>query len=404
MKITSVETLLLTGPCTKDPYLSKARKRRSASFVRISTDTGLVGLGETYAGYFFPEIVPGIVDFFAPILVGKEVDNISQLWREMYFCGNFWCRNGLGAVVLTGIEAALWDLKGKAAGLPVYELLGGRSENRLPCYATGGPSNYPKKILGEKVDYYLSLGFKGVKVGAGAHIEGEGWWMPESVSEIADFEGDKADFLRSCVGKDVSLMFDGHMSNSPHRSWGLAEAEAVMKAVAPYDIFFFEEPLHYNNISGYAELCRRSSVPIAGGECLTVFSDWQPFIEGDAFDIAQPDASFLGGLGEFKRVASAFAARGKGIATHAWGAGGSLMQNIHCAFASENTVVLEVPPNFGPLHGEVMGESFRMEGGYILPPETPGLGIELTTELLNHYPFVPGSGEFNSVPGKIMRD
>src|SRR5215831_7944216 len=96
VKITDVRTVLLTGPCTDDPFLSEARKRRSAAFIEIYTDTELVGLGETYAGYFCPELVPGTVAFFAPILIGQTVDNIAELWARMYRCENFWCRVGLG--------------------------------------------------------------------------------------------------------------------------------------------------------------------------------------------------------------------------------------------------------------------------------------------------------------------
>ena len=92
MKITDVKTILLTGPCTLDPYLSEARTLRSAAFIQIETDQGLVGLGETYAGYFFPEGVPSIVEFFKPILVGNNVDDIPELWSRMYHCANFWCR------------------------------------------------------------------------------------------------------------------------------------------------------------------------------------------------------------------------------------------------------------------------------------------------------------------------
>ena len=141
MKITQVTTTLLTGPCSNDRFLRAARRLRSAAFVEVHTDTGLVGLGETYAGYFCPEMVPSIVEFFAPILIGNDVSDIDELWRRMVHCGNFWCRVGLGASVLNGIEAALWDLKGKLLGLPVYELLGGLKHDRLPAYATGGPSN-----------------------------------------------------------------------------------------------------------------------------------------------------------------------------------------------------------------------------------------------------------------------
>ena len=168
MKITEVKTVLLTGPSTNDPFLREARQRRSAAFIEIHTDSELVGLGETYAGYFCPELIPGVVDFFKPILVGQTVENIRELWNRMYHCENFWCRVGLGTIVLSGIEAALWDLKGKMTGLPVYELLGGLKHEKLLCYATGGPSNYPKDRLAAKMDYYLSLGFRAFKLGAGS--------------------------------------------------------------------------------------------------------------------------------------------------------------------------------------------------------------------------------------------
>ncbi len=89
MKILEIKTVLLTGPCTNDPFLSEARKRRSAAFIEIHTDTEHIGLGETYAGYFCPEVVPEIVAFFAPILIGQNVDDIPELWNRMYQCGNF---------------------------------------------------------------------------------------------------------------------------------------------------------------------------------------------------------------------------------------------------------------------------------------------------------------------------
>ncbi|MBN2455704.1 MAG: mandelate racemase/muconate lactonizing enzyme family protein [Sedimentisphaerales bacterium] len=403
MKITEVSTILMTGPSTNDPYIAKkVRKLRSVAFIEIHTDTELVGLGETYGGYFFPEAVPEIVDFFKPILIGRDVSNISQLWRDMYHCGNFWCRVGLGLIVLTGIEAALWDLKGKSLDVPVYELLGGRKHDKILAYATGGTSNYPKSVLAGKIDYYLSLGFKAFKLGAGSFSEEEGFYTLRFASEAADFEADKLDFVRKHVGKDVFVMMDGHMGNNSEFTWSLSIAEAVMKALEPYDLFFFEEPLHYTNLKGYSELCKGTSVPIAGGECLTGSCEWQVFTDCDAFDIGQPDASFSGGLGEFMKIAAMLESKGRKLATHSWGAGGSLMQNVHCGFACPNTVVFEVAPAYGPLHSEIMGDSFVMRDGMVLPPEKPGLGIELTDKIKNKYPFVPGTGEFNSVPGKIL--
>jgi L-alanine-DL-glutamate epimerase-like enolase superfamily enzyme len=320
----------------------------------------------------------------------------------MYRCGNFWCRVGLGAAVINGIEAALWDLKGKLAGLPVYQLLGGLKHEKLLCYASGGPSNYPKERLAAKIDYYLSLGFGGFKLGVGSFSPERGWYTPRTASEAVQFEGDKIDFVRRHAGKDVHLMLDGHMGNSPDFTWNVEIATAVARALEPYNLFFFEEPLHYTDPWGYAELCRATSVPIAGGECLTAAYEWRVFSECDSFDIAQPDASYTGGLGEFMKVAKMFDARGKGVATHSWGAGGSFMQNIHCGFAAPNTRILEIAPDYAGLHRDIIDGSLVMRDGYALPPDRPGLGIVLSDEIKNRYPFVPGSGEFNSVPGKML--
>jgi L-alanine-DL-glutamate epimerase-like enolase superfamily enzyme len=401
MKITDVKTVLLTGPCTNDPYLSRARKRRSAAFIEIHTDTEFIGIGETYAGYFCPETVPEIVEFFKPILIGQNVDAIEELWQRMYHCGNFWCRVGLGLIVLNGIEAALWDLKGKLENVPVHELLGGSKHEKLISYATGGPCCYPKEEMKKQIDYYLSLGFRGFKFGAGCNIEGQKCveYEPQAA---ADFEADKLATARAHAGDDVLMMMDGHMGNHPTHTWNYDTALAVMKAVEPYNLFFFEEPLHYTDPWGYAELCKNTSVPIAGGECLTGMYEWRVFADQDAFDIGQPDASFSGGLLEFTKIAALLAKRDRKIATHAWGAGGSFMQNIHCGFACANTCIFEIAPNYGGLHSDIIGDSFLIKDGYVYPPEKPGLGIELNDTIKQKYPFERGSGEFNSVPGKIL--
>lgn len=411
MKITDVRTVLLTGPCTNDKFLLEARQRRSAAFVEIHTsDSKLTGLGETYAGYFAPELVPHIVDFFKPILVGQVVDEsadptvwINELWRRMYVCENFWCRVGVGAITMTAIESALWDLAGKMRGKPVYQLLGGTVHEKVLGYATGGPSNYPKDRLAAKADYYLSLGFKAFKIGAGKLEGGKFDGRTRLNGSIAEFERDKIEFIRQHVGPDVKIMMDAHMGNSSDDApWDVPTAIEVAKALEPFDLFFLEEALPYYDAEGYAELARNTKLNIAGGECLSTMPEWREYIRRDSFDIAQPDASFVGGLSEFRTIAKSFEARGKKIATHAWGAGGSLMQNIHAGFASPNIAILEIAPDYGPLHSRVVGDSLRMKDGYVLPPEKPGLGIELTDAVKKEFPFQPGSGEFISVPGKVL--
>src|SRR5262245_35481396 len=196
------------------------------------------------------------------------------------------------------------------------------------------------------------------------------------------------EFFKPILVGDLKIMLDGHMGNCSAATWDLGVAQAVMKAVEPFDLFFFEEPLPYTDPWGYAELCRSTTIPIAGGECLTAAYEWRVFADHDAFDIGQPDGAWTGGLGEFVKVAAMLEGRGRKIATHSAGAGGALMQNLHCAFACANTVVCEILPALGPLHCEIVGDSFVFKEGEILPPEKPGLGIELTDRVKHRYPFV----------------
>ena len=402
MRITDVRTVLLTGPSTHDPYLG--RTRRSAAFVELVTDTELTGLGETYAGYFIPEAVAPIVDFYRPILLDQDVEDVPALAARLFHTGRYWARTGLGLAVLTALEAALWDLRGHELGVPVHELLGGRRHDSLLGYATGGGSVYPQSQLAAKIDFYLGLGFRAFKLGTGASTpDGEEYVFTEPAA-AADFESEKLRFVREHVGSEVAVLLDGHQDNLAVPGWEVPTALAVVRAVEPFDLFLFEEPLPYTNPWGYGELRGATTVPIAGGETLTGVPEWRVFAEEDAFDIAQPDAAFCGGLGEFLRIADLFEARGRRIATHAWGAGGALMQNLHAAFAAANTVICEIPPAFGPLHAEIVGDSFRMRDGRVLPPESPGLGIRLPLELRERFAFVPGSGEFNPVPGKPLTD
>ena len=404
MKITDVKTVLLTGPAGNDPYLQRVRKKRSAAFIEIHTDTELRGIGETMTGYHVPEFVPEIVEFFRPILVGLQDGQIDpkRLWQRMYRCGNFWARVGVGVNVLAGIEAALWDLKGKMASRPVVDLLGGRRHDRLQCYATGCESNYPWKHLKHKIDLYRQDGFTAMKVGAGWHNgDTDESFAGRTVQAWVEMESEKLSVIRSHAGEDFTVCLDGHMSNVDEDKvvWDVATAKAVLKELERYNLFFFEEPLHYSDIAGYAELSRSTSIAVAGGEALSSREEFRAYAGASALDIAQPDASLVG-IWAFLDIAAMFAAKNRRVATHAWGAGAAVMQNIHAAFATPNVAILEIPPMAAGMHTDIYADGYRFENGYILPPETPGLGVRLTDDIKNRYPFVRGSGEWNAVPGK----
>jgi L-alanine-DL-glutamate epimerase-like enolase superfamily enzyme len=406
VRIADVRTVLLTGPSTNDPYLAALKRLRSAAFIEIETDAGHVGIGETFVGYCFPEIVPPIVEFVKPILLHADTLDIHTLRRRMLDCIVVWGRVGVGPAVVSGIEAALWDLKGKLLGVPVYELLGGKCHDRLPAYATGGPANWPLEQLLAKIDFYLGLGFRAFKVATGYFYAESGEVTVSAratAGAIAEFEAEKAAAMRRHVGSEVRILLDGHMgATHGAETWDVPTAQAVLNAVEPYDIFLFEEPLPYTDPWGYGELSRSTRMRVAGGELLSTFEEFRQFADLGALDVAQPDASWLG-ISEFVNVGRLFAHRNRWVASHAWGAGAAVMQNIHAAFATPNTLIVEIPPAAGGLHTEVWGDSFRMVDGMLLPPTAPGLGVCLTDEIKAKYPFVPGEEEFVSVPGKEMK-
>lgn len=405
MKITDIKTVLLTGPLTNDPSLLIFRKLRSAAFIEIHTDTEIIGIGETYTGYHAPEIVPEIVEFYKPILVGLQDDDIkpSELWKRMYHCSHFWARSGVGVNVLAGIEGALWDLKGKMDKKPVHELLGGKKYDKLLCYATGSISNYPWQNLIQKIERYQEAGFRSAKFAAGWYNAADKTvFIGRTPQEWMDMECEKLQAIRQNIGNEFTICMDGHMGNVHDQrmtGWNVEIATTVLKALESYDIFFFEEPLNYNDVEGYAELCRSTKIPVAGGENLATMEEFLQFAKVGAFDIAQPDASYIG-MKPFVDISEMFAQQGKRVATHSWSSGAGTMENIHAAFASPNVAILEVAPLAGPLHTEIYTDGYRFEDGYILPPDVPGLGVRLTDEIKRKYPFVRGSGEWNAVPGK----
>ena len=147
-----------------------------------------------------------------------------------------------------------------------------------------------------QIDHYLSLEFRSFEIGASCFQDGTSV-VPDGLAATVDFEADKLQFLRGHVGKEIKILMDGHIGNTPGKVWDLATALIVARSLEPFDLFLLEEPLHYTNPWGYSELCKATSIPIAGGECLTPIYIWRVYVERDCFDIGQPDAAFSGVLG-----------------------------------------------------------------------------------------------------------
>jgi L-alanine-DL-glutamate epimerase-like enolase superfamily enzyme len=414
MKITHVRTVLCSAPY-RNERIRRARQVKSAAFVLIETDTELTGLGETYAGHFIPEQVPGMVEFYAPILIGADPLDLDVLYHRMFMAGKFWGRVGLGSIVLSGIEMALLDLKGKALAVPVYELLGGRCHDTLRAYASGGYSYWPEEKFLGALEHHIEAGFDGVKLGAGLYESAQKPNLPGATpGEAAAIEVMKAELMRKHFGKGIQLLLDGHMDAAGENDhvWNEAMAAAVLQALAPYGVGFFEEPLPYTDKRAYCALRKRSTIPVAGGECLTSLEEWRDWMLAEpAFDLAQLDAAFMGGLINFIKIAHLCELHGGMIATHCNTAAVGLAGNLHAAFACRNTRLLEMHPfNLAeparrthidcPLLTELWIAPPEMKNSRIRLADTPGLGVRLPADFINRYPYQPGSGEFVPVKGK----
>lgn len=339
---------------------------RTAAVVELHTDAGMVGLGETYAGLFVPHAVPPLVERFAALLTGRPVDvaDPGALLRRLRRDTAFWASAGVGAGVLTGVEAALWDLAGKALGLPVHRLLGGPRHERLPVLATGGPSRPAGDLYGT-VEHHLGLGFGGVRIGL------------EDGDDLAAVLG----ALRDRFGAGPELAVDCHMEmREPSRRWDVATAAAALAAAAPSRPLYVEEPLAYDDPAAYAALRTETDVPVAGGERLASYAEFAPWVRADAFGVFQPDASWAGVTDLL-----AVAAGGRRIAPHTWSAGLGTLQNVHAAFACAGTLTLELPASPGRLHTELWGDAVVVRDGHLTPPEAPGWGAVLTDDIKERF-------------------
>lgn len=400
MKITNVITHLLTTRWTDDPAFPNAL--HSTAVIRIETDGGIDGLGETTWGYFAPDAVPAMVDYFKPVLLGKDPMELTQLTRELVNDSVWWARSGAGCSVISGIELALWDLRGKALKLPVHQLLGGAVRDRIPVYASGGPSLWPLDDLVRKVDYYAKLGYRTAKLSTGYYQIPPATELQNQVridnvkfpfSQKLDVLVEGFTRLRQEFGHDMDLAVDGHQGGVPNPI-PVSEAVATAEALAPFRLRFYEEPLAYTNIDGYCELRARSQIPIAGGESLCGLDQFHALISRGGVHMIQPDIGFVGGLAETVRIMHHAEAYNISTGIHTGASmGPSLSASWHLAAASYSVDWLEHVLAASSIQKDMMLDDFTVKDGTVGVPTAPGLGVQLTPELIEKYRFVPSSGE-----------
>jgi L-alanine-DL-glutamate epimerase-like enolase superfamily enzyme len=374
MRITDVRPVLLTHP-----YGAESNGRRSACFVEVETDAGITGVGETYAGVYVPEVAAQIVELFKPLVVGQDPTAPEAVFRIAYRATSYFGRVGLTVMVLSAIENALWDIAGQARGMPVHALLGGAVHDELPVYGSGGPFTMKTSELVEQAVDAKRRGLRGFKMRVNFFR-----YQPE-------LEAERVAAVREAIGSEMALAIDAVQNYNP-RPWSVKEAARMLRMLEPFDLAWAEEMLPPYDPQPYAELRRETSTAISGGEGITTAVQFEQWLRAGAFDLAQPDATIIGGIGEARRACAAAAMRGVPIAMHVWGSAPTLAANVQVGFATPNCVWIEHPVMGNPLESEAFGEPLVVRNGWVQPPMAPGLGVRLTTELREMYRFVPGSG------------
>jgi hypothetical protein len=242
MKITNVQSVLVTARWVDDPSFPKSL--HAAALIHVTTDAGIDGWGEATLGYFAPETVEPIVNYFKPIVIGRDPLDIAALEAALLSDGMWWARSGAGRSVISGIETALWDLKGKALNVPVYQLLGGLARERIPVYASGGPSMWPIEQNVRKVEFYRTLGHTTAKLSTGLYE----WNAAETAggqrrlkhvdlphAQRVDKLVEALEAVRSKLGADMDLAVDGHQGGVPHPI-SVVDAVAFAAALEPFGL------------------------------------------------------------------------------------------------------------------------------------------------------------------------
>lgn len=338
-------------------------------FVRVETQDGAVGWGEaSLEGH--AEAVDGAFASLRERFIGADADNIEDIWQVAYR-GGFYRGGPVLMSALSGLDQALWDLKGRRLGVPVWQLLGGRVRDRVPVYAWIG-GDRPDEVV-EAAQARLAQGFKAVKMNA----TGEMGWLDSAQAFDDALERVAAVKVQ---GLDVAVDFHGRL----HKPM----AKQLIAALEPLRPLFIEEPLLSENVEAIVQLSRLTSLPIALGERLYSRWDFKPFLEAAAVDVIQPDLSHAGGLSECKRIAAMAEAYDVGVAPHCPLGPMALAACMQLALTTPNFVIQEMSLGIHYNVGHDLlsymrnPEVFEVRDGMVAALQGPGLGVEIDEDMV----------------------
>lgn len=373
MKIKSIESFILSDKLKKSFYFSQWEySERRICIVKVTSDTGHVGWGE---GYGPAGLVRAGIEHLAPFVLGQNPLETETVWSTMYRRTLDFARRGILVSAISAVDVALWDLKGKILEQPVHLLLGGKKRDSIIPYATGmyfTNGGNLSDMLSSEAKQYVKLGYKAMKMKVGLDI-------------VEDIENVKR--VREAIGPDINLMIDAN------HAYNLREAIQLAKAVEPYNIYWFEEPISPEYYEQYAELRTKTTIPIAGGECEYLRFGFQTLLQSKSVDIVQPDICAAGGLTEAKRIGSLASVYGVEVVPHTWGTGIAIAAATH--FISNLDTVpgrlkapyyyLEYDRTENGLRDELTSTKMKFNNGQIKITDDPGLGFELNEDALRKY-------------------
>jgi D-galactarolactone cycloisomerase len=373
MKISTIEPFIVSHHLKERFYFSQWQyDTRTICLVKITCDDGTFGWGE---GYGPAGVIKAGVEFFRELLIGCNPLETESLWQMMYLRSLDYARRGILLSALSAIDVALWDLKGKMLGQPVSVLLGGRRRQSVRTYVSGmyftETESLSEKLAQEALGY-KEQGFDAMKMKVGLNIS-------------KDIENVQA--VRRAIGSDIDLMIDAN------HAYSLTEAMKLARAVEPYQIFWFEEPVSPEYYSSYNQLRKATSIPIAGGECEYLRFGFLHLFQQQCVDIAQPDICAAGGLSEVNRIADMAYTFGVDLVPHTWGTGIALSAALHLIANLDITggrldsadALMELDRTENPLRDELVQPTFSPHNGHLQVPNEPGLGVTVDEDALRRY-------------------
>ena len=380
MKLKDIETFVVGNP---PPHFGG----RYFVFVKLTTDSHICGVGEAYCVPFHPDLVAKMLeDVFARYLEGQDPHGIETLWRRVYSSG-FTQHPDLTLMgVLSALEMACWDIVGKAANQPVYQLLGGRVHERLRSYTyiyprAGENQDVYKDpdLSAERAAEYVQQGFTAIKFDpAGPYSAFDGRQLSLEALDLCERFARR---LREAVGSKADLLF------GTHGQMTAAGAIRLARRLEPYDPLWFEEPMPPDAPEEMAKVARATTIPIASGERLTTKYEFARVLQTGAAAILQMNLGRVGGILEAKKIAGMAEVHHAQIAPHLYCGPIVGAANIQLATCSPNFLILEGIERWQGFHAEILKTPIQWQDGFVIPPSAPGLGVELNEDVARKYPY-----------------